>query len=142
MDRFIDGRRGILALVCVLFLLIPAGCKTTDFGIRVGKFEEPAKKPGPPPHAKAYGARAKHNYHYYPSSGVYFDSGREVYFYISGDKWEVSVSLPKNIQIEVGSHVTLELETDTPYIHYDDHKKKYPPGQMKKKKKGKGKKWK
>ena len=130
--------KSAFALMCTLFMILSAGCKTIDLGIRIGQ----QKKVGPPQHAKAYGARAKHNYYYYPSSGIYFDTGRNVYFYLSGDKWQMSASLPGSIEIEVGSHVKLELETGTPYVYNDSHKKKYPPGQMKKKKKGNKNKWK
>ncbi|MBE9536100.1 MAG: hypothetical protein IMF07_02870 [Proteobacteria bacterium] len=137
MTKTVDPKRA-LALMCTLFMLLSTGCKTIDLGIRIGQHE----RVGPPPHAKAYGARAKHNYYYYPSSAVYFDPGRNMYFYLSGDKWQMSVSLPRSIEIELGSHVTLALETGTPYVYHDSHKKKYPPGQMKKKKKGKKNKWK
>jgi len=41
------------------------------------------KKGGPPPHAPAYGYRAKYQYRYYPSAGVYYDTYRQLYFYLS-----------------------------------------------------------
>jgi hypothetical protein len=34
------------------------------------------KKQGPPAHAPAHGYRAKHQYRYYPSRSVYYDTGR------------------------------------------------------------------
>jgi hypothetical protein len=37
--------------------------------------------------------------------------------------------------------VTVELETDKPYEHYEEHAEKYPPGQMKKGNTKKGNKW-
>jgi hypothetical protein len=49
------------------------------------------KKKGPPAHAPAHGYRAKHQYRYYPSRSVYYDTGRKLYFYIKGDNWEVGV---------------------------------------------------
>ena len=92
------------------------------------------KKGGPPPHAPAHGYRAKHQYRYYPSRSVYFDTGRGLYFFLKGNNWEVGASLPSNLRVELGDSVRIELDTDKPYIYHTDHAKKYPPGKMKKKK--------
>jgi hypothetical protein len=97
------------------------------------------KKKGPPAHAPAHGYRAKHQYRYYPSCSVYYDTGRRVYFYMKGDKWEVGVSLPRSLHMSLDDYVGMELDTDKPYIFHADHVKKFPPGKMKKKDKKKGK---
>ena len=97
------------------------------------------KKKGPPAHAPAHGYRAKHQYRYYPSRSVYYDISRRLYFYLKGDNWEVGASLPNHIRIVLGDSVSIELDTDKPYIHHADHVKKYPPGQLKKKNKKKNK---
>ena len=135
----------VWGLTLLAATLLFSGCKTPEsIGIIIGDSPKVSKKPGPPPHAKAYGRRAQHSYRYYPDASVYYDTGSSSYFYLSGDKWKVSVALPDSLKIKLGSSVSLELNTDTPYIYHDDHKKKYPPGQMKKKgkkKKKKGKKW-
>ena len=89
------------------------------------------KKQGPPAHAPAYGYRAKHQYRYYPSRSVYYDTERGLYFYIKGDNWEVGASLPSSLSAGLGNYVSMELDTDKPYIHYTEHVKKYPPGQIK-----------
>ncbi len=93
------------------------------------------KKEGPPPHAPAHGYRAKHQYRYYPSCSVYYDYGRKIYFYVKGDHWEVGASLPSHLRISLGDSVNIELDADKPYIHHAEHVKKYPPGQLKNKKK-------
>ena len=92
------------------------------------------KKGGPPAHAPAHGYRAKHQYKYYPSRKVYHDTERGLYFYLKGDNWEVGASLPLPLREGLGASVSLELETDKPYIHHSEHLKKYSPGQSKKKK--------
>ena len=97
------------------------------------------KKKGPPTHAPAHGYRAKHQYRYYPSRSVYYDTGRRLYFYIKGDNWEVGASLPNQIRIGLGDSVNIELDTDKPYVYHSEHVKKYPPGQMKKRNKKKNK---
>ena len=90
------------------------------------------KKGGPPSHAPAHGYRAKYQYRYYPRCSVYYDYGRKIYFYLKGDHWEVSASLPSHLRISLGDSVNIELDTDQPYVYHEEHVKKHPPGQMKK----------
>ena len=99
------------------------------------------KKAGPPPHAPAHGYRAKHEYRYYPSRSVFYDTSRRLYFYIKGKNWEVGASLPSSLRVGLGDSVSIELDTDKPYLYHAEHVKKYPPGQLKKKKHKKKKKW-
>ena len=47
----------------------------------------------------------------------------------------MSVSLPQNLRVRLGDHVIIEMDSDKPYTSYEEHKRKYPPGQLKKKKK-------
>jgi hypothetical protein len=116
------------ALICLPLLF--TACAST--GVFIG--DEPAlvEAGGPPPHAPAHGYRAKHVYYYYPHSQVYFDTGRNVYFYMEGDSWRMSVALPNELSVRLGDHVRLELDTDKPYVYFGEHKQKYPPGQAKK----------
>jgi hypothetical protein len=94
-----------------------------------------AKKVGPPLHAKAHGYRSKYNYKFYPSAQVYFDTSRKVYFYLQGDNWKMSASLPKYILLNLADYVNIEMDTDRPYTQFEEHKQKFIPGQLKKKKK-------
>jgi hypothetical protein len=64
---------------------------------------------------------------------------RGLYFYYERGAWQVSVSLPTHIHITVGDYVTLEMDTDRPYTYHSDVVRRYPPGQAKKKDKGKKK---
>ena len=106
-----------------------------------GKGDEPVKqkslkkhsKAGPPSHAPAHGYRAKHQYRYYPSHSVYYDTGRGLYFYLQSGKWQISASLPSRLRVSLGDYVDMELETTRPYVHHEEHVKHYPPGKMKKK---------
>lgn len=95
------------------------------------------KKGGPPSHAPAHGYRAKYQYRYYPRHSVYYDDGRKIYFYIKGDHWEVGASLPSHLRVSLGDFVSIELDTDKPYIHHAEHVKKHPPGHLKNKHKKK-----
>ncbi len=132
-----------LAVVCgVLVSINSTAFAGGSISIQWGKGGEPVEqksakkqsKTGPPSHAPAYGYRAKHQYRYYPSQSVYYDTARGLYFYLERDNWQVSVSLPSKLKVSLGNYVEMELETDKPYVQYKEHVKKYPPGKMKKKK--------
>ena len=124
----------LLALL-VVGLIFFAGCQGR--GIFYDVEDRPAyavkEQTGPPPRAPAYGWRAKHHYYYYPSAGVYFDIGREVYFYFNGRRWVAAVRLPGGVTVNIKERVLLEIDTSRPYLYYPNHVKKYPPGQLKKK---------
>ncbi len=126
-----------------LFLLSLGACQIKTAGVQIGEEPEPVvvakpkPKAGPPRHAPAHGYRAKYSYQYYPSCYVYFDISRRCYFYLAGDGWKVSASLPANLRAQLGEYVSIQMDTDRPYTKFKDHKKKYPPGQLKKKKKKK-----
>jgi len=93
------------------------------------------KHKGPPRHAPAHGYRAKHKYYYYPESRVYFDYNRGLYSYLSGRNWEISAKLPLNLKVQLGNHVSIEMDSEKPFIKHAEHKAKYPPGQFKKRSK-------
>ncbi|UCF83587.1 MAG: hypothetical protein JSV50_20875 [Desulfobacteraceae bacterium] len=137
----------LIMLSCILFLFFLYGCHATGGDVHVGwgSKQKPVPPPGygtkakggPPPHAPAHGYRAKYTYRYYPSEYVYFDNGRGLYFYLEGDQWRMSVSLPSRLHVRLGDYVTIGMDSDKPYTHFEDHKRKHPPGKIKKKKKGK-----
>lgn len=91
-----------------------------------------SKQNGPPDHAPAHGYRAKHMYQYYPAASVYRDAGTGMYFYLSGSNWQVGASLPDALKVRLGSSVSIELDTDKPYIYNKQHREQYPPGQANK----------
>ena len=141
--QYNDNKKRWIDLIGALIISTLIGCAAggggvhVDWGDKTKKTEHPrikTKKVGPPPHAPAHGYRAKHNYRYYPSSSVYFDTYRKVYFYLEGKRWRMSVSLPKELRLRIGHYVSIEMDTDKPYTYYHVHKRKYPPGQLKKSK--------
>ena len=95
-----------LALFSILLFpaFAPAGSKGKDKG-------------GPPSHAPAHGYRAKYNYQYYKDANVYYDTTRKLYFYMHGDNWNASVSLPLEIKARLGSYVSIEMDCDKPYLN-------------------------
>ena len=133
------NRKDYMSLSCLfLILLFFIGCQGTR--ITIGNDRHPDhpvyyEKAAPPPWAPAHGYRAKHRYHYYPSSHVYHEREQGVWFYYRDGEWRVSVSLPSSIRIDMNDYIVLEMDEDRPY-HYDHEVvKRYPPGQLKKKNK-------
>ena len=124
----------LILLGCGLFMVSLNACSVNRGGVHVGGGGA-AVKHGPPPHAPAHGYRAKHMYYYYPEAYVYFDISRQVYFFLEGDRWRMTVSLPHSLYARLGDYVAIEMHSDKPYTHFHSHKKKYPPGQLEKKKK-------
>ena len=136
--------RTLLFLSLVLSLLvIMMGCEGGRMIIEdrpAPEYGPPVVEKGPPPWAPAHGRRAKYHYRYYPSSYVYFDVGRRLYFYYDAGNWRVAVSLPSRVQIDFDDYVTLGMDTDKPYKYHSEVVKRHPPGQQKKTNKGKHKK--
>jgi hypothetical protein len=121
------------------------GCKTTSGGAPVRWGSKPTdyhanepktvEKGAPPAHATAHGHKARYAYRYYPSSFVYFDASRKIYFYFENNCWWESASLPKDIRLKFDHYVTIEMDDDKPYNNFREHVHKYAPGQLKKKNK-------
>ena len=137
-----NGLQSLMVILTALSVLI--GCGTGGgVGVKTGGGNEvitqqpQVAQKGPPPWAPAHGHRAKYKYLYFPECPAYYDTDRSVYFYLEGNNWVISVSLPERLSMKVGQHVALEMDTDKPYTYYSEHKKKYPPGQVKKNKSNK-----
>ena len=131
------NRKDCIILLCMFFtLLFFIGCHGTKVTIENDRHpDHPVsyEKESPPPWAPAHGYRAKHRYYYYPSSHVYHERDRRIWFYYKDGEWRVSVSLPSEIRIDMNDYVVLEMDNDRPY-HYDHEVvKRYPPGRIKKK---------
>jgi hypothetical protein len=67
----------------------------------------------------------RHTYRYFPSSDVYYDEEKKVYFYLEGDKWGVSVNLPDGFNLGQHEYVTIETDKDRPYDDYLEHLETY-----------------
>jgi len=97
------------------FILLIASCFFL-FPLTAWGGSKSKAKGGPPLHAPAHGYRAKHHYHYYPRAEVYYDTSRKLYFYMQGDGWKASVSLPLDLKVRLGDYVSVEMESDKPYL--------------------------
>lgn len=86
---------------------------------------EPAQ-PGPPPWAPAHGRRAKHAYYYYPGCDVYYRPADRMWIFLDGGKWSVGASLPGTVRLDLSSSISLEMDTDRPYIHHEKVRSFYP----------------
>ncbi|MBN1901033.1 hypothetical protein JW926_06880 [Candidatus Sumerlaeota bacterium] len=132
----------------VLIPLFPLwGCRSASVRAESGVVIQ--ENPGPPSHAPAHGYRRKqYSYIYYPECSVYFDIGRNLYFYFDMGLWKSASILPSHITFIKNGGVNLELDIDMPYLKIHEHRKQFPPGKARQKMgqkpskaKGKGK-WK
>jgi len=122
--------RNRLILAAIVFLLFVPGCKTVEVeSERSYKIEQ-----GPPDHAPAHGYRRKHSYIFYPSSRVYFDVDRKIYFYMEGGVWRNAPILPPFVKINKAKGVRIKSASKKPYIEIGEHLEKHPPGKGPKKK--------
>lgn len=80
---------------------------------------------GPP----AYPAFYPHyyDYYYYPAARVYFQFTTGFYFYLVNGRWVKSRALPPYIHLDVVDRVRLKIDSDRPYIKYDEHSRLYKP---------------
>jgi hypothetical protein len=130
------GKSSILLLLAAVFFMV-GGCagmhvSVGDYPEHQGPYYEDHKQGGgPPPWAPAHGKRAKYNYQYYPSTQIYYDSGRSIYFYFNNGEWQASTRLPGQIQLGSGNKITLAMNTDKPYQYHSQVIKRYPPGHIK-----------
>jgi hypothetical protein len=124
----------LIFLFCAFVSISISSCETHTAGVQIGgpPVVVQDQRGGPPPHAKAHGYRAKHTYRYYTHAMVYFDLHRRLYFYLEGDQWRMSASLPSKLRMRLGEYVTIEMDSDKPYLKFKEHKRKYPPGHRKK----------
>jgi hypothetical protein len=128
--------RAILAIMGICMILFP-GCRRVIVESQPDVVYE--KEPGPPPHAPAHGYRRKYySYIFYPSCSIYLDIERKLYFFLDAGAWKTAAILPPHIHLAMEGSVNIEMDTQTPYIKIDEHRKQYPPGQIRKEQPVKG----
>jgi hypothetical protein len=67
------------------------------------------------------------NYVYYPSYGIYYNSGRHQYAYLNGDAW-VMAPTPRGVSVDVllaSPSVKMDFH-DSPERHHAEMMKRYP----------------
>ena len=80
---------------------------------------------GPPPWAPAHGYRAQTQHVYFPSLNIYFDVHRNVYYFLSGNKWIASPRVPIGIPLSLlrlAPKVQLRDVTPAPYLFNNQHR--------------------
>jgi len=114
-----------IIFLSVLSLFLFTGCHGVGGGIVV-KGGHPGVYHSPPAYAPAYG-RGYYRYYYYPNAEIYFDVGRNMYFYLdSVGRWSFSVNLPLHLRSYLHSgYVEIEMEDDRPYLRHKYHRKEY-----------------
>lgn len=81
---------------------------------------------GPPP---AYYPPWYYDYYYYPHVDVYFHIYSGYYWYRDGRSWRRVRRLPPHIRLHPRQRVPLRIPDERPYLHHDEHRRRYPPPQ-------------
>lgn len=80
---------------------------------------------GPPPyyhyHPHVY------DYYYYPRAQVYFHFTTGTYYYWDGGVWVTSRTLPRHIHLDATNRVRIQVESDKPYLKFNEHNRIYRP---------------
>ncbi len=75
----------------------------------------------------------KYAYRYYPLCTVYYDTNRKLYYYLENGSWKIFSFLPRNFSRKLDYYVKLNMDTDKPYIYFDNHIRQFPPRDSRKK---------
>jgi len=57
-----------------------------------------------------------YTYQYYPTTNIYYDKSRKLYFFTDGEDWQEDTTLPPRLQIDQNEGVTVRLKTDKPFL--------------------------
>ena len=79
-----------------------------------------------PPSTVYRPATVYYEWYYFPESGVYYNISERYYYYPYNGSWRRATQLPSRLVLRYEDRVRLKL-TDTPYIKYKEHRRKYPP---------------
>ena len=80
---------------------------------------------GPPPHYHYH--PHYYDYYYYPHAQVYFRFTTGIYYYRDGGVWVTAKILPPHIHIDVTNRVRIRIESDKPYLKFNEHIRIYKP---------------
>lgn len=130
----------ILLMAIAATSLVPAARAGLDVGItadiRLGRALPPPPPEvvvveeigpaGPPPWARTRWYRRSHAYYYYPGCDVYYRPADRVWFYLDGGSWRLGARLPDHIHMDFDHAVSLNLESDRPYVYHEHVVRYYP----------------
>ena len=80
---------------------------------------------GPPPYYHYH--PDMYDYYYYPAAQVYFNFTTGIYYYRDGGVWVTARILPAHIHLDVVDRVRIRVESNRPYLRFDEHRRIYKP---------------
>jgi len=69
-----------------------------------------------------------YQYRYYPSASMYYDEGRNLYFYQQNGQWVQTQTIPSGLQTLVNSYVPMQMNTNLPYTYHPQVSQTYTVG--------------
>ncbi len=125
-------RFAVIAVVCSVFVFL-SGCYS-EYGNRGQVVQGKVflhEKQILPSGSTANSNLAENIYRYYPSKNIYYDIKTGLYFYLKDDRWVSSSSIPAVLSANIGSFITIEMDSDKPYLYHDEVQRKYPSMKIK-----------
>lgn len=110
-------------IVILMFLFFMLGCVGLQH--RGGHVSRQGSKHKRRVHTISY------NYRYYPNCEIYYDLGRQLYFYFEMGHWRMAVDLPGYGCIKrnhYGDYVNFNMNISEPYHQHHKVKKQHPRG--------------
>ena len=80
---------------------------------------------GPPPHYHYH--PHYYDYYYYPNTQVYFRFTTGIYYYRDGGVWVTAKILPPHIHIDITNRVRIRVDSERPYLKFNEHSRIYKP---------------
>jgi len=80
---------------------------------------------GPPSHYHYH--PHYYDYYYYPHTQVYFRFTTGVYYFRDGGVWVTAKILPPHIHIDATHRIRVRVESDRPYLKFNEHIRIYKP---------------
>ena len=108
--------RAALAMLVAATVTLASGCAYDTY------------RPGPYARSSVYYRPGYlYDYHYYPSTQVYFHIYSGYYYYRPYRTWLRVRKLPPHIYLGPGERIHLRIRSARPYFHHDVHRDRFRP---------------
>jgi hypothetical protein len=125
--KTMQGRIGLCSMVLACLVLSAAGgqAQMVDGERTPGNTALLTYRTGGSPWSPRPGQQTRYKYQYYPRDQVYYEPGRELFFYEYQGRWIKSPTLPRELRGQLGEFVIVEMYADDPTVFHADVLRRY-----------------
>jgi hypothetical protein len=122
------GKIGLFSMVAACLVLFAGGgqAQMNDGRSTPGNTALLAYRTGGSPWSPRPGQQSRYKYQYYPDTEVYYEPGREVFFYQDQGRWIKAPTLPRELRGQLGEFVIVEMYSDDPTVFHADVLRRFP----------------